>query len=198
MTALFAGLKDRTALDHARLERQLDLMSDSLTPGRYQRVLQAFHGFMLAYERQLQRGAPTALAELVAERLRSQLLHQDLLALGLDERAIAALPQPRELPAMDSLPALLGCMYVMEGSTLGGRVIGPQLERRLGLRDGRGYSYFLGHGAATGRLWTAFRTRMEQELVAEQHDAAIAAAGTCFRSLSRWFAAIEPERRAAA
>lgn len=163
-------------------------MSDSLTANRYRDVLQAFLGYTEAYEQQLLRTAPAHLQTLITPRLRAPLLQQDLLALGLSAAAIATLPRARDLPHTDTLPSLFGCLYVMEGSTLGGRVIGPQLERKLGLQNGHGYSYFLGHGAATGRMWTAFRQAMDQALSSAQHDEAVAAAGAMFRSLERWFA----------
>jgi heme oxygenase len=198
MTALFARLKDETALDHGRLEQQLDLMSDSLTASRYLDVLQAFYGHVATYEQQLLRTAPASLSALITPRLRRTMLQQDLQALGLNSKAIDALPRVKQLPSTDTLPSLFGCMYVMEGSTLGGRVIGPQLERQLGLRDGRGYSYFLGHGADTGRMWSAFRLAMDQALSDYQHDEAITAAGALFRSLTLWFGRVAPPQRQAA
>ncbi|WP_428312525.1 biliverdin-producing heme oxygenase [Hydrocarboniphaga sp.] len=190
MTALFARLRAETALDHGRLERQLDLMSDSLTASRYRQVLQAFYGYVEAYEQQLLRDAPKNLSALIAPRLRASMLRQDLLALGLNTNEIDALPRAGDLPATDTLPSLFGCLYVMEGSTLGGRIIGPRLERQLGLHDGLGYSYFLGHGADTGRMWSAFREAMDQALGDARHDEAVAAAGAMFRSLTQWFASL--------
>jgi heme oxygenase len=198
MTAFFARLRDETAMEHGCLEQQLDLMSDSLTASRYRDVLQAFYGYVGPYESQLAANAPPAFADAIATRRRAHLLHADLLALGLDHATIDTLPRADALPAVQSLPALLGCMYVMEGSTLGGRVIGPHIEQQLGLSDGRGYSYFLGHGAATGRLWTAFRHDMDQALAEHQHDEAINAARAAFHALTLWFAAaIEPQKQAA-
>ena len=47
----------------------------------------------------------------------------------------------------------LGALYVLEGSTLGGRLIARHLQPTFGFRDGKGDAYFRGHGDQTGALW---------------------------------------------
>ena len=49
--------------------------------------------------------------------------------------------------------ALLGAMYVVEGSTLGGQYIARHVEAVLGLAPGQGDAYFRGHREKTGSLW---------------------------------------------
>jgi heme oxygenase len=50
----------------------------------------------------------------------------------------------------------MGMMYVIEGSTLGGRVILKNTEKALGYNSEEGGKYFAGYGAQTGPLWKAF------------------------------------------
>ena len=45
---------------------------------------------------------------------------------------------------------LLGAMYVMEGSTLGGQLIARHVELVLGLTAGQGNAHFRGHNERTG------------------------------------------------
>ncbi len=61
-----------------------------------------------------------------------------------------ALPAPR-LPELSGPIAALGALYVIEGSGLGGRVIGKLLSDCLGVAPGTGGSFFCGLGAADAR-----------------------------------------------
>ncbi|QKT02780.1 biliverdin-producing heme oxygenase [Ectothiorhodospiraceae bacterium 2226] len=89
-------------------------------------------------------------------RLRkSQWLHEDLARLGVS-------PEPPPLPAspeLDDISCCVGCLYVLEGATLGGCVIGKALRRnaRIPVQAQR---YFTGYGADTGARWTAFWLRI--------------------------------------
>lgn len=50
----------------------------------------------------------------------------------------------------------MGVMYVIEGSTLGGRVILKNINKHLGFTDEAGCRYFAGYKAETGSLWKSF------------------------------------------
>lgn len=50
----------------------------------------------------------------------------------------------------------LGVMYVLEGSTLGGRVIYKNISDSLKLDETNGASYSGGYGSTTGSTWKAF------------------------------------------
>jgi heme oxygenase (biliverdin-IX-beta and delta-forming) len=54
------------------------------------------------------------------------------------------------VPEMTSAADLLGAMYVMEGSTLGGQLIARHVELVLGLTAGQGNAHFRGHNERTG------------------------------------------------
>ena len=185
---LFARLKDETAVEHQALEDQLDLMRPELTRERYIETLQYFLGYVEPYERALQQFAPTNLEDLVKPRLRASQLVADLLQLGLSPASIDALPRHAPFDDMRSKARWFGRFYVMEGSTLGGRVIGPHVARQLNLAPGAGNAYFLGNGTQTGPMWKSFRERMADSLDLGEYDAAVEAARNCFADLGRWFA----------
>jgi heme oxygenase len=185
---LFANLKEETAVEHQALEDQLDLMRAGLTREHYIETLQHFLGYVEPYERALQQFAPAGLEDLVKPRLRSSQLVADLLQLGVSPAAIDAVPRHPSFDDMRSKARWFGRFYVMEGSTLGGRVLGPHVARQLNLAPGAGNTYFLGHGTQTGPMWKAFRERMIAALDANEHAGAIAAARDCFADLGRWFA----------
>ena len=50
---------------------------------------------------------------------------------------------------------MLGCLYVVEGSMLGGRYIGKQAARALGVSRRFGGRFFDGYGDSTASTWTA-------------------------------------------
>jgi heme oxygenase len=84
-------------------------------------------------------------------RRRIHALVADLSALGL------AVPEIRwDGPGINSPGELVGCLYVMEGSALGGRVIFRQIADMLHIDESRGAGFFSGYGDATMQRWQEF------------------------------------------
>ena len=80
-------------------------------------------------------------------------LQADLVALG----ATALRPQPPWTPPrLSSRAELVGALYVIEGSTLGGQVIARRIEASLGLTATSGARFFNGWGAETETRWQRF------------------------------------------
>ena len=90
---------------------------------------------------------------------------RDWLAADLHALALALpLPAPRSLGF--ELPTSghgFGCLYVLEGSALGGRVISKRVKQTLGLGPATGGAYFHGLGRQTARHWSDFLTRAEHD-----------------------------------
>lgn len=59
-----------------------------------------------------------------------------------------------------SLPFAMGIMYVVEGSTLGGRFILRNIQENLGFDEENGASYFSGYGTRTGSYWKKFLNKL--------------------------------------
>lgn len=179
-------LRAQTAAEHAAVEQSLDLMSPGLRAARLAEVLTRLHGFWLAAEAGLDDWAARfpADADTVgwAGRRRAALFAGDLIALG-------AVPEPTvrpELPIPGGTDEALGRLYVLEGSTLGGRFIDRHLA---GLPDLAGVRLraFSPYGDRTGTMWAGFR-RATRERVADGGDAAavVAAARGTFGALAGW------------
>ena len=60
------------------------------------------------------------------------------------------------LPPVDGIAAVIGALYVIEGSTLGGQVIAPRLSQSLGIDCDHGAGFFHGYGDETHRHWEHF------------------------------------------
>ncbi len=51
---------------------------------------------------------------------------------------------------------VMGILYVLQGSSLGGRVIFKHVQKQLGVNELRGGRYFAGYGEDTGPKWKSF------------------------------------------
>jgi heme oxygenase len=152
-----AHLRAVTRRSHDALENALGL-DGMLDLDAYRKLLARFHGFWIGWEPQV--AALLDEETLSGPRRRLHLLAADLAALGLSAEELDALPRCPLTPLRDAAAAL-GSLYVMEGSTLGGRVIQRNLEHSLGAEGAGSRAYFNGYGPETGRMWLSFLTRLE-------------------------------------
>jgi heme oxygenase (biliverdin-IX-beta and delta-forming) len=186
---LLDTLRSATAMAHRRLERKLPLMNPGLSLSHYRDILAAMWGYHAPLEAQL--GAARAWDVLGLDATAHQRTHRlrdDLRALGLMDAAIDRLPRCDHLPSITPASRALGCLYVIEGSTLGGQVLLRHLTRHLAVDACRGGAFFAGHGEATAARWrqtcagiAAFGARA----TASEAQAAEAAVHT-FTTLEAW------------
>jgi heme oxygenase (biliverdin-IX-beta and delta-forming) len=117
----------------------------------YARLLRALHHF----HARLEQGCGEAWRGLPRSAARVPQLETDLRHLGEDVPAARGRWSP---PATEG--AALGCLYVAQGSTLGGRVIHRRLDYLFD--DARGRLFFAG-SAGDGPAWRALCGLLEQE-----------------------------------
>jgi heme oxygenase len=188
---LRARLRRETAEVHQALEAELDLLAPDLSLGRYLRVLRGLRGYHAALEPRLAR-LNEASRLTFPLRARSALLDRDLRALGMTPEAVAATPPCDELPALTAPEHLAGCVYVLEGACLGGRVVSRALQPRLGLTSERGCAFFTDGGGDPAPRWASTLAWLERLAGRVDHDGAVASAVEVFQTLGRWL-----ERRGA-
>jgi heme oxygenase (biliverdin-IX-beta and delta-forming) len=158
-----------------------------MTVPLYRRRIGEFYGFYAALEPllldpQKWRGTPLADTD---RRRKTPALADDLHALDIDPSGLAVCKAIAHLTTTEA--QRYGCLYVMEGSTLGGQLISRHLHARLGIDPDHGGRFFHGYGARTGSMWKVFRSALVA--YADQpvkQVAVIAAAGAAFRALSAW------------
>jgi len=179
------ALRQATAASHEAIEDLLRL-DEHVTPARLAVILTGFDQFLAAWEPRVLAALPPRLQPWFLARSRRPFLHEDLQHLGLP-RAHGH-PAAAHVPALGSLAAAFGSLYVLEGSALGGQVI----SRRLADRLGHGSAYFHGWGDQTGRLWREFRDTLEAEVGPDPagHAVAADAAVRTFEGLARTFQAV--------
>ena len=183
---LRARLREATAAAHERMHRHPGFgaaASGRISPAAYRHLLRRLYGFHRAFESAMALGAPTRLGR----RGRSSWLVEDLLALGVPERDIAALPLCRAIAVPGSEAQALGALYVLEGSTLGGVQIARALSALFESSEGAGRRFFLGYGAAHGAMWRAFLEALESYADdSAAADEAVAAAVATFDEFELW------------
>ena len=184
-------LKLATSACHTALEDQLPLMNDDLSLSSYSQFVGRFFSFYAPLESQLMVSPHwRSLAFDYTARQKTPRLMLDLLALGSSSAELAATPRCTNLPGLTTPEDLLGCLYVIEGATLGGRIITRQLHTQLGLTPESGGAFFDGYGAQTGSNWKAFCTMLSNhaDLHADEnrHAAIVAGANRTFETLTHW------------
>lgn len=119
VSPVLQALRAGTSELHIALEKRLPFFSDTLDQTAFLHLMQAYYGFYSSLEQALL-DCDSVVADFdLRSLLKSPTLRGDLLALGMSNEALALLPRCQQLPEIDSLPAFLGVMYVLEGATLG-------------------------------------------------------------------------------
>ena len=85
----------------------------------------------------------------------------------------------------DAQGGVIGYLLI-EGATLGGRIIGRHLQASLGLRADSGAAFFSGYGSATGPLWQAFGDLLRVRAASTDEAEIITGAVQTFDTLDRW------------
>lgn len=180
-------LREETRPQHEAIEHALDLMSEQMTVADYRFRLSRLHGYYQPLEARLFAldGWPAALD--LAARRKTPLLEADLRVLGV---APEELPRCRDLPDLPGLPQAFGCLYVMEGATLGGQLITRHIERVLGIGPRNGGRFFHSYGDEVGPRWKAFRAALGGYATSPAiEDAVVRAAAETFDKLHAWYTA---------
>ncbi len=145
-------LKASTKTQHERVENLMNLLDPKLSKRDYSDVLVRFHCLYaelepLIFERPEWFGLPLH----IGARRKLGLLEQDLESLQL-----RPLPKPQNELRFPTFAHALGALYVVEGATLGGQVIGRHLEQRLGFTARHGAAFFNSYGDQVGANWREF------------------------------------------
>ena len=125
---------------------------------------------------------------------KAQFIEADLKALGITKTG-SLTPLSDKLDLANLTPAFaFGVMYVIEGSSLGGRVILKNINTALGHDADSGGAYFSGYGGQTGSHWKAFLGALIQyETEHDNEDEIIAGANFAFDAISAHFTANSQE-----
>jgi heme oxygenase (biliverdin-IX-beta and delta-forming) len=181
---ILTRLRQETRPYHDTLEQNpfnQQLLAGTVSADTTRWFLERLYGFLAPYETWLrQQAADFGPDWEIEHRYRAGLILQDL-----QPTPAAALPRCPQLPPLDTRAQLLGAMYVLEGSTLGGQVITRQLAQAgIPLR-----AYFSGYGELTGPRWKRFVQLLAAEAATMPpagQTALVDSARLTFQYLSAW------------
>jgi heme oxygenase len=145
---LHERLRSRTRSLHDDAERALDLEARLSSVEAYRGLLRSLWQLHAGYEAAFAAQSCSGSHIDFEPRRRSDMLLADLSVLGV-------LTVPTTMPSlpMHGLYDAIGCLYVIEGSTLGGQIIFQRVRERLGASADGAASFFRGYGPETGGMW---------------------------------------------
>lgn len=195
--SLAERLRSETAELHAAAEGtsfQRAMGRGEITRPQYTRYLYQLRAIHRAIEEGQSATTPAlpVLAPFVrAELGKVTLLEEDLSRLGDARVSVEPLVETRKLAeeirrdyAVNPI-RLIGSIYVMEGSTNGGRFIAVSLQHSLGLVPPNGLRYLDPYGTAQRTMWARFRADLDSAALSHpEQDAVVDAAKTTFRGFT--------------
>ncbi|WP_456717148.1 biliverdin-producing heme oxygenase [Bradyrhizobium sp. USDA 4353] len=170
------GIRDRlkaaTASAHHELDERLGQL-DLTTTAHYRRFLEASAAALWPLERLLEQSGAAGLIDDWSSRRRSDALRADIADLNG-----AVVPLQLSMQALDR-PAMLGKLYVLEGSRLGAayllRIVSASVDPRV-----RRATRYLRHGVGKG-LWPSFLAQLARAPMTPDDEArAVAGAQAAF------------------
>jgi heme oxygenase len=179
-------LRRITASHHQALESAFESRDPLGSEPAYIKLLMQLFGIHAALEARLEmvRGLPSALPDF-ADRRKSFALAADLAALGVSTGGAAICAHP---PQLNTIAQALGCLYVLEGSTLGGQFMAREVRERLNLGPQIGSEFFSSYGPRVGSMWKIFGQHLELFASANPtcRDQILTTAKVTFDCFSRW------------
>ena len=179
---ILSRLRLETRSYHDALEQNTfnqELTAGTVTQAATAHFLRRLYGFLQPYETQLRAHAAAFGPEWqLDQRYRAHLILEDLA--HTDDPSVPALCST--LPPLHTRAQLLGAMYVLEGSTLGGQVITRQLAKAdIPLR-----TYFTGYSERTGPMWKQFCHLLMEAAEEVDQEEIVQSARQTFQTLHAW------------
>lgn len=124
-------------------------------------------------------GIPISTDKKFVDNSRLQWLEIDLKELGVNVLEVAN--KPKQAPSYSTSSEVIGGLYVVEGSMLGGQYICRQLRQNTEIKAASSFYFYNGYGKETGKRWAAFRQLAIQNIkTREDIESCVAAAKQTF------------------
>lgn len=181
-------LRTKTADSHTKLEElpvSKSIMKPNVTQQEYINYLQLMHDVIKDAERNVFPSLSHIVADDLIDKNRTERLEKDLQLLGQPKTDCKTV---FENASGYSNAFALGILYVLEGSTLGGRVIYKNINTALGLDADSGLFYFAGYGGQTGSHWRTFlETVIKYESDNNAEEEITAGAEFAYKTIAKHF-----------
>lgn len=158
------------------------IVDQTITFEAYKALLEKFYGFIAPCER-VWNDSP--FQAIIKDREKTHLLEEDLIALGSQKSTLSAIPL-YQYPMDITLEKLLGYLYVIEGSTLGGQIITRILRGHLQLSPEYGARFFYGYGKKTKEKWDEYCVMLNGINDSTQQEDVIQSAFFTYHAFYAW------------
>jgi heme oxygenase len=174
-------VKNETACAHRDVEEVLLPALQSIHSLRdCADILKAFYGFFQPTEESIRQYITPSILPDIEKRRNASLITGDLLAL----KSSGDLPLCSSLPQIKNSSQAFGALYVLEGSTLGGRIITKMLAKNKDVAiPSAALNFFGGYKEETGKMWTAFVDALNKQ---KDTGTIVLAANETFYHLKNW------------
>lgn len=176
-------LRDATGELHGLVEVALNPATRFATQSAYVELLHVLHPFYVEIETKLAALPWNSIGFDFNTRRKALLLEADLRALGQTGRVPTTVDVA--YPLLIDLASGFGAMYVLEGATLGGRVLRKLLRNRLAIDAAAGGAFYDGYGESTEQRWNEFGAALNDycDRTEQRRDSAVAAATATFTAI---------------
>lgn len=181
---LLQRLRSDTKEAHQALEKLIiPRIKNIQNNNDYIELLELFYGYFKPIENLLDKHLGNNEIPEYSNRRKSESLIKDILAAG----GAPSLKTCNVLPAITNAKEAIGAMYVLEGSTLGGKIISKMIMQCLSLSSDEAISFFTGYREDSDRMWSSFTAALNActNNPEEQHRIAQAANDT-FIKFKNW------------
>ncbi|WP_423147132.1 biliverdin-producing heme oxygenase [Rubrolithibacter danxiaensis] len=177
-------LKQFTTEVHLNLEKKLISKIKLIRSAKdYSNILQIFYGYFGPLEKKIDEYLDKEILPDYLLRRKSAAILYDLKTLNIDISNDAAINE--ELPQIDNSFQALGALYVLEGSTLGGKTIAKMIESTIGISNS--LTFFKSYGNDTMSMWNIFKSVLNNlDLTEPQRKEVLISAKDTFIKFENW------------
>ena len=185
-------LKTQTSVNHLLLEKKLvSFMKTIRTEADYARFLALFYGYFGALELSINKCLNASIIPDYENRRKTEALKIDLKILNQEDLKLAA---SELLPVIENHLQSLGALYVIEGSTLGGKIISKMIKQQL-KTEVMAFTFFTGYGDQSANMWNSFTHILNSITQPDQIGIIVESANVTFQKFSFWFDFYEQKHR---
>ena len=154
--SILSRLKAETADIHRQVESILNIRDPALSRDEYRKILISFFKIYRPLEYRFVEHALQLSPDFNLQfRLKTHLIRTDLIDLGYTHAQLDKIADANVFIEVNSLPTIIGALYVVEGATLGGQFICRSLRQNLILCN-EAHRFFSGYEEKTGHMWKEF------------------------------------------
>lgn len=181
-------IKEQTCEEHKAIESLVDFKLITSSSVAYKKFLTNLLGFYLPVEPHFDffEEEFTRMDLNLKGIKKTAWLKDDLRYLDVNEYELTHIPQCSQIPSMKSISEVLGVLYVLEGSNLGGQLIYQHIKFLDADKDKSLLKFHFGYGKETGLRWRYFLNILESNKDLDV-QVVVQSAKDTFVKLREWF-----------